>query len=66
MAMKRKQVQVCRECHRVVEGSACVVCGSTNLSDDWAGYLVILDPDRSEIARKMNITMAGRFALKVR
>jgi len=27
---------------------------------------VIIDPEHSEIAKKMNITMAGRYALKVR
>jgi DNA-directed RNA polymerase subunit E" len=62
----KKVVKVCRECHRVVEGESCVICGTSNLSDDWAGYLVIIDPEHSEIAKKMNITMPGRYALKVR
>jgi DNA-directed RNA polymerase subunit E" len=62
----KKVVKVCRECHRVVEGESCVICGTSNLSEDWAGYLVIIDPEHSEIAKKMNITMAGRYALKVR
>jgi DNA-directed RNA polymerase subunit E" len=65
-AVRKKLVHVCRECHRVVEGEACAVCGSSNLSTDWAGYLVIIDPKRSEVARKMNITLPGRYALKVR
>jgi len=50
----------------VVEGEACTVCGSGNLSTDWAGYLVIIDPERSEIAKKMNIKLPGKYALKVR
>ncbi|RXE56651.1 DNA-directed RNA polymerase subunit E'' [Methanoculleus taiwanensis] len=62
----KKQLRVCRECHRVVDGEACVICGTSNLSEDWAGYLVIIDPEHSEIAKKMKITMAGRYALKVR
>lgn len=66
MAVRKKVVKVCRDCHRVVEGEACVVCGTSNLSEDWAGYVVIIDPDRSEIAKKMQITMPGRYALKVR
>ncbi len=65
-AVKRKLVKVCRDCHRVVEGESCAVCGSGNLSTDWTGYLVIIDPRRSEIAHKMNITLPGRYALKVR
>ena len=66
MVVRKKVVKVCRECHRVVEGESCVICGTTNLSEDWAGYVVIIDPEHSEIAKKMNITMAGRYALKVR
>lgn len=66
MVVRKKGVKVCRECHRVVEGESCVICGTTNLSEDWAGYVVIIDPEHSEIAKKMNITMAGRYALKVR
>lgn len=62
----KKVVKVCRECHRVVEADACVICGTSNLSEDWAGYLVIIDPEHSDIAKKMNITMPGRYALKVR
>ncbi|MDN7012644.1 DNA-directed RNA polymerase, subunit E'' [Methanoculleus sp. FWC-SCC3] len=66
MVVRKKVLKVCRECHRVVEGESCVICGTANLSEDWAGYVVIIDPERSEIAKKMNITMAGRYALKVR
>lgn len=66
MVVRKKVLKVCRECHKVVEGESCVVCGTSNLSEDWAGYVVIIDPERSEIAKKMNITMPGRYALKVR
>lgn len=65
-AGKKKQGHVCRDCHRVVDGEACAVCGTANLSTDWAGYIVIIDPERSEIARRMNIRLPGRYALKVR
>ncbi len=35
-----------------------MICGTTNLSEDWAGgYVVIIDPEHSDIAKKMNITM---------
>jgi DNA-directed RNA polymerase subunit E" len=66
VAGKKKLVNVCRECHRVVEGEICSVCGSSHLSTDWSGYLVIIDPEHSDIAKKMNIKLPGRYALKVR
>jgi len=62
----KKQQNVCRGCHRVVDGDVCVMCGSSNLTHDWAGYLVIIDPKHSDIAQKMNVDTPGRVALKVR
>lgn len=63
---KKKQLMVCRDCHRVVEGTSCSMCGTNNLTGDWSGYLIILDPENSEVAKRMNITIPGRYALKVR
>jgi DNA-directed RNA polymerase subunit E" len=58
--------QACRECHRIVTGSNCSVCGSNSLSTDWSGFVVIIDPSRSCIAKKLNIDIRGKYALKVR
>ncbi|MUV89809.1 DNA-directed RNA polymerase subunit E'' [Halapricum sp. CBA1109] len=62
---------VCRECHRVQpsdinEEDACEACGSTSLTEDWAGYVIITHPERSEIASEMEVTESGKYALKVR
>ncbi|MDY7082717.1 MAG: transcription elongation factor subunit Spt4 [Halobacteria archaeon] len=60
----------CRECHEVVleseaEDEECPKCGSS-LSDDWKGYVTIIEPENSEIAEKMEVNEKGKFALKVR
>ncbi|MFB6171131.1 MAG: transcription elongation factor subunit Spt4 [Haloarculaceae archaeon] len=60
---------VCRECHRVLDAGAedmCPVCGSTSLTEDWAGYVIIAHPEESEIAHEMDVTEPGAYALKVR
>ncbi|PSP84977.1 DNA-directed RNA polymerase subunit E'' [Halobacteriales archaeon QS_1_68_17] len=60
---------VCRECHRVLDSEdqeTCPACGSSSLTEDWAGYVVITHPERSEIAQEMQVTEPGRYALKVR
>lgn len=60
---------VCRECHRIQDSEeieACVACGSTSLTEDWAGYVVISHPEESEIAEEMGVTQPGKYALKVR
>ncbi|SFM62454.1 MULTISPECIES: transcription elongation factor subunit Spt4 [Methanolobus] len=58
--------QVCRECHRIINGQTCPICGSSNLSADWSGMVIIIDPERSEIAKKMDVKVADKYALKVR
>ncbi|WP_319506865.1 transcription elongation factor subunit Spt4 [uncultured Methanolobus sp.] len=58
--------QVCRECHRIIMGQTCPICGSSNLSSDWSGMVIIIDPERSEIAKKMDVKVADKYALKVR
>ncbi len=59
---------VCRECHRVLspDDDACPNCGSTSLTEDWAGYVIISHPETSEIAEEMQVTEPGSYALKVR
>ena len=59
---------VCRECHLVNDADAntCESCGSSSLTEDWAGYVSIAHPDESEVAREMQVTEAGSYALKVR
>jgi DNA-directed RNA polymerase subunit E" len=58
----------CRECHYINHGDAqaCENCGSSSLTEDWAGYVVISHPERSEIAEEMNVAEPGGYALKVR
>lgn len=65
--MARNRI-VCRECHRVVDPDTdvCPNCGSSSLTEDWSGYVIITHPERSEIASKMEIAEAGQYALKVR
>lgn len=58
--------KACRNCNFIGEASTCLNCGGTSLSDDWAGYVVVLDPENSEIAKRLNITRPGKYALKVR
>ncbi|PSQ16838.1 DNA-directed RNA polymerase subunit E'' [Halobacteriales archaeon QS_8_69_26] len=63
-----KQWLTCRECHYVVDPDtqSCPNCGSSSLTEDWAGYVIIAHPETSEIAQKMEVTEPGKYALKVR
>jgi DNA-directed RNA polymerase subunit E" len=58
----------CRECHYINEpnNETCQNCGSSSLTEDWAGYVIITHPDQSEVAVEMKVAEAGGYALKVR
>ncbi len=61
--MKEK---ACRNCNFISNANTCPNCGGTSLSNDWTGYVIVLDPESSEIAKKLNIKNPGKYALKVR
>ena len=66
--MARKRL-VCRDCHIVIDDpdiEACPNCGSNSLTEDWAGYVIIVHPEKSELAKEMEVTAPGKYALKVR
>jgi len=44
----------------------CRNCKSTDLSDDWIGFVIVIDPENSEIAKKMGIKTSGKYAIRVR
>lgn len=55
----------CRICKTLTTGRVCPNCHSTELSSDWAGLVVVLDPIKSQIAKTLSIEKPGRYALKV-
>lgn len=58
--------KACKNCRYISNGPVCPNCKSTNLSDDWTGLAVIIDPDKSEIAKTMRVKAPGRYAIRVR
>ncbi len=44
------------------------VCPNCSIptSKRWRGYVIIRNPEDSQIAEKMNVTKPGKYALKVR
>ncbi|MFH5800633.1 transcription elongation factor subunit Spt4 [Haladaptatus sp. CMAA 1911] len=62
------KVLACRNCNALVEKSVrrCPVCNAARFTDDWAGYVRIAHPNRSELGRRLGIIEPGGYALKVR
>jgi len=61
--MKKK---VCRSCKLFVEGDTCPICKGNQFSSNWQGRIYILNPEKSEIGKKIGITVKGEYAIKVR
>ena len=41
------------------------MCKSTDLSPDWSGIALVVDPTTSQIDKTLGITQKGKYALKV-
>jgi RNA polymerase subunit RPABC4/transcription elongation factor Spt4 len=59
-----KRIQVCRNCKRFTTEKVCPSCKSTNLSTSWKGMVIILNAS-SEVAKALNISEPGKYALYV-
>ena len=55
----------CRKCKTLTTEKACPVDGSTELSNEWSGLIIIIDPEKSQVAKTLGISRKGRYALKV-
>ena len=55
----------CRKCKHVTTLKVCPNCKSSDLTPDWNGVVLVVDPTNSEISKTLGITTKGKYALKV-
>jgi DNA-directed RNA polymerase subunit E" len=55
----------CRKCKRVTTEKVCPGCKSSDLTPDWSGVVLVVDPTNSEISKTLAITQKGKYAIKV-
>ena len=41
------------------------MCGSSSLTSKWSGYVVILNVEKSELAKNLGISANGTYALSI-
>jgi len=58
------ELRACKNCRRLTTESRCPYCGGET-TDDWYGYVFILNKDISMIAKEMNLEN-GEYAIRVR
>jgi len=57
--------KACKSCKRIVRGNICPVCKSSDITTNWRGLLVVINPE-SEIAKEAGITSPGRYAIRTK
>ena len=58
--------KACKICNRIYEGDKCPLCNSKESTESFKGRVVVLNPEKSEIAKKLNMKEKGNFAIKTR
>jgi DNA-directed RNA polymerase subunit E" len=58
--------KACKKCKMLVEGDECPICKTSNFTTIFQGRVSIVDPSKSEVAKKMEIHEKGDYAIKTR
>jgi len=60
-----KKIKACKKCRTIFEeGDKCPKCGSSSSTENWKGRIEIVDPEQSEIAKKLKLSEKGIYAVK--
>ena len=65
--MAKITYKACRSCRYLAEAKAesCPNCGSTEFTKLWRGYIIVVDPAKSQIAEKVGAKIPGAYAIKM-
>ena len=60
------KVKACKICNAIYEEDKCPNCDAKEFTENSKGRIVVLNPEKSEIAKKLNLKTKGNFAIKTR
>ena len=58
--------KACKKDRLIVTGDVCPICHESNLTKSWEGYILLVNPENSEIAKAIGATIPGKYALKIK
>ncbi len=58
-------IKACTKCKLITNEERCPLCDGVT-STNWSGLLIIVNPDKSNIATELGINTPGEYALRVR
>jgi DNA-directed RNA polymerase subunit E" len=58
--------KACKSCRLIIShGDTCPACGSKDLTTKWSGLVMVLNAEKSEVARKLGLKMNSTYALSI-
>jgi DNA-directed RNA polymerase subunit E" len=59
--------KACKNCRMIItHGEKCPLCGGTDLTNKWSSYVVVLNAEKSDIAKKLGAKMNSTYALNIK
>jgi DNA-directed RNA polymerase subunit E" len=57
--------KACKSCKLIYEGDLCPSCGKKEFSNNFKGKIEIIDPEKSELAKKLKVNKKGLYTIKL-
>ena len=58
--------KACKKCRLLLDGGNCPICNNSDFATNWNGRVSVISVEKSEIAKKLEITKDGDYAIKTR
>lgn len=59
--------KACRNCKLIIShGDTCPSCGSKELTNKWSGYAIILNAEKSSIAKLLGVKINSTYAINIK
>ncbi|MBI3588711.1 hypothetical protein HY995_04255 [Candidatus Micrarchaeota archaeon] len=58
--------KACRRCRLIVNGDVCPLCKDSELTKSFEGYILVVNPEGSEVANAIGALTPGKYALKIK
>ena len=62
---KMAKEKACKNCKRIYDEDICPVCDKKETVDTFKGKVEIVNPEKSEVGKKLKVDKKGLYAIKV-
>jgi DNA-directed RNA polymerase subunit E" len=60
------KTRACKICNTIHDEDKCPKCNSRESTENFKGKIIVINPEKSEIAPKLKLKDKGTFAIKTR